>query len=94
MSRDGLRASIVLPAQKVGLAFDPPKLISQILEDAGDDEGTLPLLEYALKETWLNREGDHLTADGYSKAGRVQGAIQATADRKRSRRRLIGPTRH
>jgi hypothetical protein len=81
MSREGLRDTIVTPAKKVGLSFDPPELVTQILEDAGDDEGTLPLLEYALKETWLNREGDRLTADGYSKAGRVQGAIQATAER-------------
>jgi hypothetical protein len=81
ISHDGLRATIVTPAQKVGLAFDPPELVAQILEDAGDDEGTLPLLEYALKETWVNREGERLTAYGYSKAGRVQGAIQATAER-------------
>ena len=81
MSRDALRATIVVPAEKVGLAFDPPKLATQILEDAGDDEGTLPLLEYALKETWINRESDRLTAAGYSKAGRVQGVIEATAER-------------
>jgi hypothetical protein len=81
MSREGLRATIVTPAQKVGLWFDPPNLVADILEDAGDDEGTLPLLEYALKETWVNRKGDRLTADGYSNAGRVQGAIQATAER-------------
>jgi hypothetical protein len=63
------------------LAFHPPNLVSQILEDTGDDEGTLPLVEYALKETWVNREGNRLTADGYSKAGRGQGAIQVTAER-------------
>ena len=81
MSHEGLRTTIVTPAEKVGLAFDPPNVVTQILEDAGDDEGSLPLLEYALKETWANREGNRLTADGYSKAGRVQGAIQATAER-------------
>jgi tetratricopeptide (TPR) repeat protein len=81
MPREALRASIVTPAEKVGLAFHPPNLVSQILEDAGEDEGTLPLIEYALKETWVNREGNRLTADGYSKAGRVQGAIQVTAER-------------
>jgi energy-coupling factor transporter ATP-binding protein EcfA2 len=83
MSGDALRATIVTPATKVGLAFDPPRLVTQILEDTGDDEGTLPLLEYALKETWLNREGDRLTADAIPRPAGFRG---------RSRRLPNAPT--
>jgi len=81
MSRDDLRSAIVNPAQKVGLAFHPLALVDQILDEVGTDEGMLPLLEYALKETWLRRDGKCLTADGYVDAGGVQGAIRATAER-------------
>lgn len=82
MSRDDLRAAIVTPARKAGLSFDPPSLVDDILDDAGTDEAVLPLLQYALKETWTHlRDGSVLTAEGYTKAGRVLGAIQTTADR-------------
>jgi len=81
MSEDDLRAAIVTPATKVGLRFDPTEVVKTILGDVGTDEGNLPLLEYALKETWARREDDRLTAAGYTAAGRVQDAIQATAER-------------
>src|SRR6516162_11407031 len=48
MSRSELECTIVEPAKKVGLIFDPPSLMQRILDEAGDDEGMLPLLQYAL----------------------------------------------
>jgi WD40 repeat protein/energy-coupling factor transporter ATP-binding protein EcfA2 len=81
MSRDELSAAIEMPAEQMGLRFAPPDLVDQILDDVGADEGMLPLLQYALKETWRRRQGELLTADGYASAGRVQGAIQKTAER-------------
>src|SRR5262249_51399949 len=53
-----LERTIVEPAKKVGLAFDPPDLVDRILDEAGADEGMLPLLQYALKETWAERKGN------------------------------------
>jgi hypothetical protein len=47
MSRAELESTIVEPAKMVGLTIDPPKLVSQILDEAGEDEGMLPLLQYA-----------------------------------------------
>ena len=44
MSRADLESTIVEPAKMLGLTFDPPKLVSGILDDAGEDEGMLPLL--------------------------------------------------
>jgi hypothetical protein len=38
--------------RKSGLAFDPPGLVQRILDEAGQDEGMLPLLQHALKESW------------------------------------------
>ena len=81
MSRADLESTIVEPAKMVGLSFDPPKLVSRILDEAGEDEGMLPLLQYALKETWALREGSVMTADSYARSGGVREAIRLTAER-------------
>src|SRR5262249_44976437 len=60
MSRSELERTIVEPAKKVGLVFDPPGLVQRILDEAGEDEGMLPLLQYALKETWSRRQENRL----------------------------------
>jgi hypothetical protein len=76
-----LEHTITAPAKKVGLTFDPPNLVQRILDEAGEDEGTLPLLQYALKETWALREANAMTADSYARSGGVQEAIRITAER-------------
>ena len=81
MSRSDLERTIVEPAKKVGLAFDPPSLVQRILDEAGEDEGMLPLLQYALKETWALRKGNTITADSYARSGGVREAIRITAER-------------
>jgi len=78
MSRDDLRACIERPAQAVGLDI-PHTLVDAMLEEVEQDEGKLPLLEYALKGTWENRDGNRLTHDGYKRAGGVGGAIGTRA---------------
>jgi TPR repeat protein/energy-coupling factor transporter ATP-binding protein EcfA2 len=81
MSRSELERTIVEPAKKVGLVFDPPDLVQRILDDAGDDDGMLPLLQYALKETWALRKGAAMTSEAYTRSGGVRGAIRVTAER-------------
>src|SRR5271163_1573551 len=80
MSRDDLRSAIETPAKTAGLSFAPPKLVDRILDDVGLEEGRLPLLQFALKETWGKREGDRLTAEAYTEVGGVAGAIEKTAE--------------
>jgi hypothetical protein len=80
MSRSELQQTIVEPARIVGLVV-APELVQRILDDVGEDEGMLPLLEYALKETWNRREGNCLTDNSYSLSGGVRKAIQLTAER-------------
>ncbi len=79
--RSDLRLSITEPAKMAGLNFDPPSLVDSILDDAGEDEGMLPLLQYALKETWACRAGNSMTASSYERSGGVQRAIRTTAER-------------
>jgi energy-coupling factor transporter ATP-binding protein EcfA2 len=81
MLRSELERTIVEPARKVGLTFDPPSLVRRILDEAGEDEGMLPLLQYALKETWARRERNRLTGDSYTRSGGVREAIRVTAER-------------
>ncbi len=69
MRREDLRSAIETPAKKAGLLFAPPDLVDQILDDVGLEEGRLPLLQFALKETWENRAGDKLTAEAYAAVG-------------------------
>jgi hypothetical protein len=76
-----VRSAIETPAKKAQLSFDPPALADRILNDVGVKEGRLPLLQFALKETWEGREGDRLTAKAYMEVGGVTGAIEKTAER-------------
>jgi hypothetical protein len=81
MPRSELERAIVEPAKRVGLGFDPPSLVQRILDETGEDEGMLPLLQYALRETWALRETTKLTAASYDRAGGVREAIRRTAER-------------
>ena len=81
MSRSELEQTIVEPAKKLGLTFEPADLVKRIMDEAGDDEGMLPLLQYALKETWRHRQGDVMTAASYARSGGVREAIRNTAER-------------
>ena len=74
-----LRRVILEPADRVGLLIEPG-LVDVLLRDVGDRPGALPLLSHALRQTWLNREGDVLTVDGYSATGGIAGAVAQTAD--------------
>ena len=75
-----MRSAIETPAKTAGLSFAPPQLVDRILDDVGLEEGRLPLLQFALKETWGKREGDRLTAEAYTEVGGVAGAIEKTAE--------------
>lgn len=85
MTRDEMHRAIEQPAILNGYTFEPG-LVELILEDMKADRdnlpdpGTLPLLSHALKETWRRRDGRLLTLQGYTAAGRVQGAIAQTAE--------------
>ncbi len=80
MRSSDLRSAIEKPAKRAKLGFAPPELVDQILNDVGGEEGRLPLLQFALKETWERREGDRLTAEAYTEVGGVSGAIEKAAE--------------
>ncbi|WP_437968042.1 CHAT domain-containing protein [Sorangium sp. So ce260] len=97
MGRDDLAGIIERPAAQVGLALDEG-LAAQMLDDAGDEPGALPLLEYTLDELWKRRRGRRLAREDYERLGGVTGALARRADaildgldeiRRRAARRLL-----
>ncbi len=74
--RDGLEAIIRKPAERTGLAIDTA-LVEALLNDAEDQPGDLPLLEFALRQLWVARTGNGgvLTKKAYEDMGRLAQAI-------------------
>jgi WD40 repeat protein len=79
MTRQELRRAISEPAQLAGLVLDRD-LVDAVIDEAGNHAGSLPLVSHALYETWLRRDGNTLTLEGFRAAGGVAGAISQTAD--------------
>ena len=82
-ARANLVRAIREPACAVGLAVDGA-LVESLLDAVAEDLGKLPLLAYALKETWQRSRKsyrpDRLTLDAYGEAGGIDGALAQRAD--------------
>ncbi len=79
MTAAELRRAIVEPARVAGYYLER-NLIDAIVDEAGGEAGSLPLISHALVETWARRKGSTLTLEGYRATGGVAGAIRQTAD--------------
>jgi formylglycine-generating enzyme required for sulfatase activity/energy-coupling factor transporter ATP-binding protein EcfA2 len=79
MSEEELQRAMEGPAQAVGLHYEKG-LVDAILDDLGDEPGTLPLLQHTLLELWERRRGGWLTTDAYREIGGVKGALAQRAD--------------
>ena len=74
-----MRRAIIEPTRPVGLQLERG-LVDAIIDEAGNEKGSLPLVAHALVETWNRRQGTTLTLEGFRQAGGVAGAISQTAD--------------
>ncbi|EKQ67200.1 WD40 repeat-containing protein [Leptolyngbyaceae cyanobacterium JSC-12] len=85
LSYEQIKASIIKPANRVGLVCEP-NLVYNILLDIVGAPGELPLLQYTLLELWQRRHQDpnggppRLTLDAYAELGGVRGTLQKRAD--------------
>lgn len=86
LSRPGrvaLREIIRCPAERAGSEVEDG-LVEEIVSDAGDDLGALPLIAFCLEELWKSVERGsqrpRLTIAAYERIGRLQGAIAKYAD--------------
>lgn len=78
MKREELRLAIEEPARQVGLTFEAG-LVDLLLEQAGDEPGHLPLLEFVLRQLWKERRGGLLHHEAYRVMGQLEGAIAQKA---------------
>mgnify|MGYP001271240459 CR=1 FL=1 len=79
MKWEELHLAIEEPAKKVGLTFEAG-LVDLMLEQASDEPGHLPLLEFVLRELWKQRRSGELHHEAYRAMGQLEGAIAAKAD--------------
>jgi WD40 repeat protein/energy-coupling factor transporter ATP-binding protein EcfA2 len=79
MTLDNLRSTITGPAEAVGLIYEDG-LVHNILEEVRQQPGSLPLLQYALKELYERREGRYLTQAAYDGIGGVRRALAQHAE--------------
>jgi hypothetical protein len=80
LGSDALLDMIRRPAAAAGLALDDG-LAGQLLQDAGDEPGRLPLLAYTLRKLWERRQDGRLTVDSYAELGGIGGAVGHIADK-------------
>lgn len=79
MNRAELRLAVEKPAEKQGASFEQG-LVERILDDVGEQPGSLPLLEFALTLLWEAAENGVLTHAAYEKTGQVKGALTRYAE--------------
>ncbi len=75
----GLAEAIERPAVLTGAQFEPG-LVDLLHHDFDRAESNLPLLAYALRRLWEEREGRALTVAAYWRTGRVQRALAWSAE--------------
>jgi len=74
MERHQLQAVIEEPAKKRNVYLEAG-LTEHILNEVGDEQGNLPLLEFALTELWKQQENGLLTRLKYDEIGGVEKAL-------------------
>ncbi|WP_369246754.1 trypsin-like peptidase domain-containing protein [Streptomyces sp. R41] len=90
LSQQDLHDIITLPAQDVGLHFQPglpERIITDVLAITPEAATTrqapvtvLPLLELTLSQLWLRRQDGYLTHEAYRRIGAVSGSLTTWCD--------------
>jgi WD40 repeat protein/energy-coupling factor transporter ATP-binding protein EcfA2 len=90
LNKRDLHDIITLPAQDVGLRFQPglpEQIITDVLAAAPDEASArqapvtvLPLLELTLNQLWRRRKDGYLTHEAYRRIGAVSGSLTTWCD--------------
>ncbi|WP_250284761.1 nSTAND1 domain-containing NTPase, partial [Frankia sp. CiP1_Cm_nod2] len=80
MTSTQLRQAIIQPAESRGVKY-ADGLVERILQDAGSEQGTLPLVEFTVSQLWDLQYAGRLRHEEYSRIGGVTGALGAHAER-------------
>jgi WD40 repeat protein len=79
MNREELEVAISRPAEKSNVSFDPG-LVETLLDEVESKPGSLPLLQFALREVWGRQEQRRITRTSYDAIGGVEGALAQRAE--------------
>jgi hypothetical protein len=79
LAPDELEQAISAPAADVGVDFERG-LIAEIIADVNSQPGALPLLQYALTQTFDATDADTITATTYHRVGGLTGALTRRAE--------------
>jgi signal transduction histidine kinase len=79
MNRQELQSAILRPAENMEISFDP-SLVETLLDDVESKPGSLPLLQFALREMWGRQENRRITRKSYDDIGGVEGALAQRAE--------------
>jgi len=79
LSIEEMTHAIEKPVEREQIKFEPG-LVPRMIEDVRDQPGALPLLQYALTELFIARDGHLITRKAYDLSGGINGAIQRRAD--------------
>lgn len=79
MTPNELEAVVVRPAEGGGVAVEQA-LLAELVADAADRPGTLPLLEFALTELFDQKTKATLTLEGYRALGGIRGVLSRSAE--------------
>ena len=74
-----LKRAIMQPAHALGIRFETG-LVTRILDEVADQGGSLPLLEFALRQLWEWQSSNSLTHVAYESIGQVKGALAEHAE--------------
>ncbi|HEX2805892.1 MAG TPA: helix-turn-helix domain-containing protein, partial [Kineosporiaceae bacterium] len=77
----GVSANGSMNATAIGSANVTPSAPEPVATRPGHDPGALPLMSFALLETWQRGRRSRLTVEDYVAAGGIQGAVAAAAER-------------
>ncbi|MFC9430400.1 trypsin-like peptidase domain-containing protein [Streptomyces sp. NPDC056987] len=80
MSGEQVREAVVRPVEAVPAVRYADGLAQRILDDCGDGQGVLPLLEFTLDQLWERQHGGLLTHRAYEELGGVSGALAERAE--------------
>ena len=79
MNREELQAAIRRPAEAAKISFEPG-LVETLLDNVESKPGSLPLLQFALREIWGRQENSKITRKSYDDIGGVEGALAQRAE--------------
>lgn len=81
-TRDGMRDSLVLPAEMAGYKFESDAIVDDMLDHLSHTNGALPLLQFTADKLWSERDPGRkmLTQAAYQALGGVAGALASHAD--------------